>query len=1293
MKTRVFIFILTTLLLPSFLKGQTVNIGDILCTDGSTIRPNDFASSGRTAEGIVFYVNESGQGWAVSLDCQAVNTNWVTSEHYYDMYDIPGLDNLEHSREALYDLDGYSNTSIIRDAHGADWYPAAWSMDFDNGWYLPAAGQMRWMIAYINEINASLAIVNGTMFVFDHPRWYWTSTERTEAHALVISQTGAVGNYPKYNYIGEYEIGVRAVKSFTVQAQTPTIGEVVTTSGGQQGIVFYVSPDDDSYWLVALNDLQTRYPWGMENDIPALENYNNTDQFVVLHGVHCGNDATAAMRQSQQSDPQFATSHVDADNGWHIPSIGQLSKLYAALPFIEQPLAANGGSTLTGDYYWSSNECSAEQAWAINFGVNLYTEGLLAPQDKLASHSVRPVWSLSCETPPPPEPTLPDNILDSDCNTPLEGFEWGIREDWSSGDNIYCRIMPLVGDLDDDGIPEIVCFDMLGNSASQTAAKTINVYDGRDKHLKVQINVEGMVWAHGSGPYGLVKLPNREGLIVTACKDSKLYAYNTSLANSSVPVWVSNASYNTGNNDFSVSLGFADFNGDGFPEIYVRDKIFDAETGTLLAVAQGGNNQADSYSHGSHTNHNKVSCPIAFDICGDARQELILGNEIYDVVITNRNGTAGNHVTLTKSITPPENVIADGNVQVADFNLDGHPDILVSNRDTEGASGTVSFYVWDVFNNTTSNAIKLNTSFIGKSVPLIADFDNDGTTEILIDCCHEENQGLRAYRFNPTANSFNYLWSLHIDEDSYSNSATLFDFNGNGRNELVFTDNSDLWVYDLGTTPPTLLSQIDCGEITIMHVPIVADVDADGSAEIVVTGKEGGYMQANTKLKVFKSSTEPWRAARKVWNQYMYHVTNVNEDLTIPTYCFNTATTFTADDGNLRRPYNNFLQQAGYITPQGEPYNPNGLVEIDTVGSGCETFTFLDTVYTESGLYDQLVESASGCDTLYHIDVTLGQTVTYDFWRVHCYSYTWNGEEYTESGLYQQTFVAPGGCDSIVTLHLQIRDTITYEWSAQACQSFTWNGITYTEPGDHVQEFVAAHDCDSIVTLHLSIGQTLEYEADSTVCGSLVWNGQEYTSSGEYDQQFVDVDGCDSIVHLHLTVNDYPAAIPEIEGLTAVHVATDMILGQYFYSIDSVPLATHYEWLLDGADWPMDTTGTQCSLWITSAGIATLTVRAWNDCGYSEQSIVIHAGFYDLDDNATIPILLYPNPSNKKAIIESQGIQCVKVYDLQGQLIKEWSGAASDKIELELGQLSSALYVVEVATHLGKAFLKMSVKH
>ena len=840
--------------------------------------------------------------------------------------------------------------------------------------------------------------------------------------------------------------------------------------------------------------------------------------------------------------------------------------------------------------------------------------------------------------------SLPDNILETECNAPLEGFDWGIREDWSSGDNIYCRIMPLVGDLDDDGIPEIVCFDMQDNSSSQTAAKIINVYDGRSKALKAQISVNGLVWAHGNGPYGLVKLPNRKGLIVTACKDTKLYAYDITSGNPSNPVWVSNASYNTGVYDFSVSLGFIDFNGDNYPEIYVRNKIFDAETGILLATAQGGNNQADSYSHGSHTNHNKLSCPVAADIDKDGFPELILGNEIYEVSITNRNGTSGNEARLTRSITPPNNVIPDGNVQVADFNLDGHPDILVSNRDTDGSVGTVAFYVWDVFNNTASTAIKLNTSFIGKSIPLISDWDNDGLIEILIDCCYESTNGLRAYRFNPTANSFNYLWSLPIDEDSYSNTATVFDFNADDRNELLFTDNSNLYIYDVTAVPPILLSQIDCGQITIMHVPIVADVDNDGSAEIIATGKAGGYMQANTMLKVFKSSTEPWRPARKVWNQYMYHVTNVNEDLTIPAYCFNSATVFTSPDGTIRRPYNNFLQQAGYITPEGEPYNPVGIIEIDVDGQTCTSFTFNGITYDEEGLYEQLIDSQDGCDTLYKIAVTI-----------------------TDS------------------YHQEITETICGE-------SYIWNGTTYYTPGDYEQTFISHDGCDSIVTMHLNIFEAYDIAVDSTVCGNLVWNGNEYTQSGHYEQLFVTHTGCDSLVKMDLTVLPLPAGISEIEGLQQVYVSTDIVLGRYNYFIDSVVFASHYEWFLEGVDWPIDTTGTHCTLWVTLPGTATLRVRAWNDCGYSEQVIVIYAGYFDVDDNLSPHTTVYPNPAHDKVFVEAEGIIRIRLFDMLGQCLIEKEGY-DNKIEISLKDLAPAVYVIEILTERGKVIRKLNVTH
>lgn len=210
-------FILTLLLtLPLLLSAQqTVFIGDILCTDGSTLKPNEFAQSGKTAKGIVTFVDESGEhGWAISLDIEARDIHWVDPMYYYEDYDIPLLNNCEFSGDAMQDSDGYRNTMIIRSAHGADWYPAAWCVDFDNGWYLPAASQVRWMVAYITELNQSLAIVGGTLFQHDNPRWWWTSTERTGMHAIVVSETGSVGNYMKYNYYYTYRIGVRAAIDF-----------------------------------------------------------------------------------------------------------------------------------------------------------------------------------------------------------------------------------------------------------------------------------------------------------------------------------------------------------------------------------------------------------------------------------------------------------------------------------------------------------------------------------------------------------------------------------------------------------------------------------------------------------------------------------------------------------------------------------------------------------------------------------------------------------------------------------------------------------------------------------------------------------------------------------------------------------------------------------------------------------------------------------------------------------------------------------------------------------------------
>lgn len=412
------------ILLTTLVFGQNVRIGDILCTDGNTVRPEQFAASGKTAEGIVFYIDNTGtQGWAVNLNIDALDTDWVTETHYGDGYDIPDLPNCELSRQALYDMDGYQNTAIIRATYGPDWYPAAWAVDFDNGWYLPAAGQMRWLLAYVNEINTSLRVVGGRPFVLPYPDWHWTSTEYGSMHAVIVSRIGSVSNYMKWNYYYIYTIGVRAIKNFECNS-TPEhkIGDVITTASGQKGIVFYVSPDDGSYWLTALNDLPGRYSWGNNQDITELDNIaDEMNQWYGMQGIYCGYDATMHMRDAQGNNNAYAANHVDLENGWHIPSTGQLSKLYAALPHIEEALLGNGGSLPSGDLYWTSTENTNNQAWAIDFGSNehLYQEGRFVATPKQTQCKVRSIWSESCLLEPPtvgsidtPEPICANEILD-----------------------------------------------------------------------------------------------------------------------------------------------------------------------------------------------------------------------------------------------------------------------------------------------------------------------------------------------------------------------------------------------------------------------------------------------------------------------------------------------------------------------------------------------------------------------------------------------------------------------------------------------------------------------------------------------------------------------------------------------------------------------------------------------------------------------------------------------------------------------------------------------------------------
>ena len=189
----------------SIIQPLPVAVGDILCTDSSIVKPIDFSGSGKTAEGIVFYVDSTGaHGWVAGL--QDVIAEWCSEA---DTFDVPGLPNIEILTLACMDMDGYANTQALRSAGDTNMFPAAWAVDFENGWYVPALGQISLLFAYLPVINASLQVVGGSIFDMNDLWFYWSSTEYSATGVWNLVYGGQLR--VDYKYAVEQ---VRAVKNF-----------------------------------------------------------------------------------------------------------------------------------------------------------------------------------------------------------------------------------------------------------------------------------------------------------------------------------------------------------------------------------------------------------------------------------------------------------------------------------------------------------------------------------------------------------------------------------------------------------------------------------------------------------------------------------------------------------------------------------------------------------------------------------------------------------------------------------------------------------------------------------------------------------------------------------------------------------------------------------------------------------------------------------------------------------------------------------------------------------------------
>jgi hypothetical protein len=278
----------------------------------------------------------------------------------------------------------------------------------------------------------------------------------------------------------------------------------------------------------------------------------------------------------------------------------------------------------------------------------------------------------------------------------------------------------------------------------------------------------------------------------------------------------------------------SDMDGDGIPEIVAGRAILSA-AGVVLAAGEHG--RGSSGSHGSLS--------FAVDLDGDGEQEVVVGNAVYRL-----DGSALWY-----------NGENDGFPAVADFELDAVPEIVVVD------SGHVRLQ------RSTDGGVLWTAGIPGGNggPPTVADFDGDGRPEIGV-------AGANSYTVFEGDGT--QLWTnVTQDLSSGITGSSVFDFEGDGVADVVYADETRLWVY-AGHDGTVKLEIDEHSSGTRIEYPIVADVDGDGEVEIAFVNEE--YQGNYRGLTVVGDANNSWQAGRKIWNQHAYHITNVADDGSVP---------------------------------------------------------------------------------------------------------------------------------------------------------------------------------------------------------------------------------------------------------------------------------------------------------------------------------------------------------------------------------------------------------------------------
>ncbi len=357
----------------------------------------------------------------------------------------------------------------------------------------------------------------------------------------------------------------------------------------------------------------------------------------------------------------------------------------------------------------------------------------------------------------------------------------------------------------------------------------------------------------------------------------------------------------------------ADLDGDGFPEVVIGNVVLEGLDGALRW--DGLETSGGTGGIGNNAFLGPVSTVADIDLKLPLAPEVIAGNTVY-----NADGSVLWELDLTPGFCQGS-LPCDGFNAVANFDDDDEGEVVIiaaGDIYVVEHDGTLKVKIPIPWKDCVKGGKVANES----GPPTVADFDGDGNPEIGtagadfyvvadLDCVG-----------NPLpegCDSQHIRWKVpNQDCSSRATASSVFDFEGDGKAEVVYADETTFRIFD-GTNGNILFEDPTHGSNTRVEMPVIADVDNDGSAEVVIPeNKNGG---GSPGVEIWDDADGNWVRSRRIWNQHSYHITNVSETGVVPSY---------EEPNWLDDRFNNFRQN---IQPDGVHFAPDLFVE--SVELGC----------------------------------------------------------------------------------------------------------------------------------------------------------------------------------------------------------------------------------------------------------------------------------------------------------------------------------------------------------------------